>query len=549
MTTIPKCLDDSDYADYMDNLMDFTTNHEWEAQRIADLIASMEDNSPIELHEAKSAEEAEIIIIKGCHINQQTRITLNTPLLSACIQKRNDVVLCLLKNGSDVNLANKYGQSPLHIAVLTNNGKVLTALLDLGANPYAINILGETLLHSSVQMNHTNTFLPLLLKYTDNDHINKLDVKGRSALRVASARKPCDSWAEEYDPLQNVQQLINAGADINLQCKRGLSALHVATYGEYTSVVVHLLHSGADVHARTGEDGHTALHIVSASEDGTVEMVRILIEAGSLLNTIDNHGNSILHSVKRNDILKYVLTNSMEQQENIYDSLKQEDVQGTSSAGGHLNNEGHIGSISGRRDSSTSSAGGHLNNDDHIGTLTRRRDSSNDEEMDIDDHESPPIDSPPYHDYIDDETEQHTILEAINYKNTDGDTPLHILVTRAEGLHMIQAMVDAKADIYAINDFGQSCLHTCALGYYNSRLNTIQKLVEIGVDVRLQDIEGNTALTYIPESDTASYDYLNEVIDNCTTKTQFKRANMNTINDAEDRNDFDMDLNETDNNY
>ena len=277
-------------------------------------------------------------------------------------------------------------------------------------------------------------------------------------------------------------------------------------------------------------------------------MVQILIQAGSLLNTIDNHGNSILHSVKRNDILQYLLTNCMEQQENIYDTLKEESEQGTSSAGGHLNNEGHIASLSGRRNSSTSSAGGHLSNDGHIGTLSRRRNSSDDEEMDIYDHESPPIDSPPHHDYIDDETQQHTNLEVINYKNTDGDTPLHILVTRPEGLHMIQAMVDAKADIYAVNDFGQSCLHTCALGYCNSRFNTIQKLVEVGVDVRLEDIEGNTALKYLPESDTPSYDYLNEVMENCSSKTQFKRANMNTNNETEDDNDFDMDLNETNNN-
>jgi hypothetical protein len=196
---------------------------------------------------------------------------------------------------------------------------------------------------------------------------------------------------------------------------------------------------------------------------------------------------------------------------------------GTSSAGGHYNIQEQVG---------TSSAGGHLNTEDNVSTNSVGS-SMNNSAMDVDGHQDPTIKNVPHHDFIDDESQQQTRnLTVLNHKNREGNTPLHIQVATIEGLPMIQILKDAKADIYATNDMGQSCLHTCAKGHYNSRYLVIQKLVDIGVDVMLKDNLGKTALDYIPATDTRSRQYLEDVIVSCSSNPGFKRTNVNTNSEA-----------------
>jgi hypothetical protein len=53
---------------------------------------------------------------------------------------------------------------------------------------------------------------------------------------------------------------------------------------------------------------------------------------------------------------------------------------------------------------------------------------------------------------------------------------------------MIQTLVNANADKYATDNNGRSCLHiTCMESIDSYRLITVQKLVDIGVDVVLED--------------------------------------------------------------
>jgi hypothetical protein len=274
------------------------------------------------------------------------------------------------------------------------------------------------------------------------------------------------------------------------------------------------------------------------------------------MNTIDDDGNSILHSVERYDTLQCLLDNTIIT-ESIYNKLITTDNQvETSSARGHLNTEIHVGTSSAgghyniQEQLGTSSTGGHLNTENNINTNSEES-SINNSAMNVDGHQEPTIKNVPHHDYIDDESQQQTRnLTILNHKNRQGNTPLHIQVATIGGLPMIQILVDAKADIYATNEMGESCLHTCAQGHYNSRYLVIQKLVDIGVDVMLKDNLGKTALDYIPETDTRSREYLEDVIVSCSSNPRFKRANINTNSKAneDDKMDtyFDYENNEDD---
>ena len=292
----------------MDRITIFYDNLEWDAQHMSDVTASGEKNSPIQLHEAQTRDEAERLIEQGYPINHLTHVTRSTPLLVACKQSRNDVIRLLLELGCDMNLSNIYGDSPLHIVVSTNNEEAFKDLLNKGANPNTSNDVGQTLLHISVGATHTNNLLSRILDSIDNDIINHQDKWGRSALRFASSQKTVDSETVDYDPLVNVELLLSKGADPNLPCHEHLTPLHIATQGQFPSTIKALLEHGASIHVRDKEHGHTALQM--ASQEDSVEVVRILVEANSDMNTIDIRGNSLLHTAKEKEVLNYLLTTS-----------------------------------------------------------------------------------------------------------------------------------------------------------------------------------------------------------------------------------------------
>jgi ankyrin repeat protein len=338
-----------------------------------------------------------------------------------------------------------HGESPLHIAVIMNSEQILLELINCGAITNPINHSGQTLLLSCVKSHSEPNLLPLLLQYTHNDDINKQDNKGRSALLLACRFKKFSADKEDHEPINNVQLLLERGADPNIVCLKGRSPLHVATYKQFPITIQTLLHSGVSVNAKTIEDGQTALHI--ASENDSLDIIRILIDAGSDMNTTDNHGYTLLHNVRKLENLQYLLS---------------------------------------------------------IPTI-----------------------------------------DLINARTVEGHTPLHVMVNRYNSIDMIQTLVNADADKYATDNNGQSCLHTtCIQAIARYRLITIQKLVDVGIDVILKDNIGKTALDYLHESDTKCRTYLQEVMNNCTKNPGFKRANMNTDSDNDEEEDDNMGVDE-----
>jgi len=86
--------------------------------------------------------------------------------------------------------------------------------------------------------------------------------------------------------------LVQRGADVNLQTKRGLSALMWAADIEHPGLVSSLIGRGADVNAKSAE-GLTAL-MISAGKTGTTEIAQLLITAGADVNIQKNDGKNAL---------------------------------------------------------------------------------------------------------------------------------------------------------------------------------------------------------------------------------------------------------------
>ncbi|CAG0903091.1 unnamed protein product, partial [Cyprideis torosa] len=85
-------------------------------------IASEDERSP--LHQAESAETAELLIQKGAEVNAQDERG-KTPLFVATDWNRHSVVEVLLANGADPNIASEDERSPLHQAVSAETAELL----------------------------------------------------------------------------------------------------------------------------------------------------------------------------------------------------------------------------------------------------------------------------------------------------------------------------------------------------------------------------------------------------------------------------------------
>jgi ankyrin repeat protein len=84
-------------------------------------------------------------LIAACgNPNEQHDVFQDTLLQTAVWNKNFPVIKLLLDMGSDVNLANVYGQTPLHDAACRGYGEIYQYLVENGANPKAINQDGLT---------------------------------------------------------------------------------------------------------------------------------------------------------------------------------------------------------------------------------------------------------------------------------------------------------------------------------------------------------------------------------------------------------------------
>lgn len=85
-----------------------------------------------------------------------------TPLLLACLHKRQDVAKVLIESGCDVNIGGCNGMTPLHRAVHANMESVVDLLCEVGADVNARNTYLCTPLHEAMRTANENVVRKLL---------------------------------------------------------------------------------------------------------------------------------------------------------------------------------------------------------------------------------------------------------------------------------------------------------------------------------------------------------------------------------------------------
>lgn len=262
----------------------------------------------IGLSESALYAKVEEIIAAGT-VNK-VNIDGDTPLILALYKGKIDLIGKLLKSGADPNQSDIHGNSPLMICILAENGpEIVKLLLDAGANPNFQRKDGKTVMHLAYMLKNSE-IIDILLKSgaKDLDPTQKLiavvqgngDTKRIQELINAGAdvnvkdsrNTPLLHSAVENENFETVKLLIEASIDINSKDNMNLTALIYALISKQTDIAKYLIEYGADVNIKDDE-GKTPLHYAIIEDD--IDIINLILKEGIDINSVDNEGKTPLH--------------------------------------------------------------------------------------------------------------------------------------------------------------------------------------------------------------------------------------------------------------
>ena len=379
-----------------------------------------------------------------------------------CAGENNYPVVCqvLIDAGADIETKENKGRPPLHKASSSGALNVVKVLVEAGADVCVTDNTGRTCLIFAAMFGHTETVRYLVgLKDVD---VNYSGYECCSALSHAVVGNHADV----------VQVLIDAGADIETQEKKGRSPLHKASSSGALNVVKVLVEAGADVcvtdnlgrtcvalashlgHTETvrylaglkevdlehaDSTGRTALsHAVVANH---ADVVEVLIAAGADIETRDNHDRTPLLVASQCGNLRVVEVFAKAGADVCVTDNKRRTCLTLAAASGHT---------------------------ETVRYLTGLEDVG------------------------------------VNHSGDEGCTALH-WASKKSYPEVVQVLIDAGADIEAKEEKGRSPLHKACM---SGHLDIVKLLVRSGAGVRATDNKGVTCLigaSYLGHTETVRY--------------------------------------------
>ncbi|MFI4937018.1 MAG: ankyrin repeat domain-containing protein [Candidatus Berkiellales bacterium] len=174
-----------------------------------------------------------------------------SPLHKAVITQDAAAAEALLSSDNNlVNVKDKIGFTPMHLALLADDNSYLELLANHGADPN-LTQTPLSLLHTAVMLNVPQETFQWVINHTDN--LNSHDIFKTTTL----------GYAASIGRLEHMKSLLAAGADINAQDQNGNPPLHIAVNGKQVEAVKLLIEHGADLFAEDSND-NTAFDLANS---------------------------------------------------------------------------------------------------------------------------------------------------------------------------------------------------------------------------------------------------------------------------------------------
>lgn len=229
------------------------------------------------------ADVVRILLGVGGNPDREDCIYGETPLYLACKGANPGIVSVLLDAGADPNKGTRNGDTPLSVACRLGLISIVQLLLRDGKGLQINNRspLGETPLYIAATEGHC-TILRMLLEQKGID-VNMAEGSGYTPLHIAVQNGHTDV----------VQGLLDAGAD-NVTAMNGLTPLCISILSHDFIIARRILMAKPETSCHVSHiDRSTPLH--RASERGSIDIVRALIEYGADISRKDCFGQTPLH--------------------------------------------------------------------------------------------------------------------------------------------------------------------------------------------------------------------------------------------------------------
>uniref|UniRef100_A0A3Q3DBI5 Ankyrin repeat domain-containing protein 16 n=1 Tax=Hippocampus comes TaxID=109280 RepID=A0A3Q3DBI5_HIPCM len=246
-----------------------------------------------------------------------------TPLMMACTRRNLDVIRELIEHSADPFLRNKDGWNAFHIACREGDPLVIRYLLDVAPDVWrSESKTRRTPLHTAAMHGCEKVHVLSRCDYTPDNKdscgatpfMDAVRNGHISVARLLLAKHQASPTAVDTLGVQPVHQVAVTGQDEALrflvrelhvdvnQRATGLqlTSLHYAAKEGHVSTIKTLLDMGADLHAQD-KKGRTALHMASIGQHA--EVARTLLQLG-LEDSQDASGTMARHFAKKSDIIE-----------------------------------------------------------------------------------------------------------------------------------------------------------------------------------------------------------------------------------------------------
>lgn len=239
----------------------------------------------------------QFLLGQGCDVNSIYKCY--TPLHCSAFGDSPETAMVLLNNGARVqaltNSPHSCHESVLHCAVRANAIACVQLFTAEGADVMQLEHSEASPIHLAADLGHPQC-LKIMLEL-DNVNVNaKTKEKEMTPMHLAA----------EGGYMECVELLLEKGADPNLRNHRGQTPLHLAAKSQAHDCVEMLLRKGnADPNVGDYEK-RTPLHACVCKSATTYEIIEILVNFGSDVNSRDQYGYTPLHIAALNELSQCV---------------------------------------------------------------------------------------------------------------------------------------------------------------------------------------------------------------------------------------------------